>query len=236
MTDEEKVTQQSENPDVWEDEPLLPDETPDADTPSEPGNADAPETTENPDTPSEPEKADIPEAGDTGAQGPKGDAAENPEAPPEPDYKALYEGEQERRNAERYRQVYQEQLSLSGNEALARMVARNECGGKDYPLEDAPAAPSTDFRDALKELQALYSDATEMPASVMKDFMGGKSLKESYAAHRAKQDAETIRNLQREIAVLKKNDANRAAAPVKGSNGAPPEQPDPFMTGFDKEW
>lgn len=214
MNEQKESLEQSN--DTWEDEPLLPDETPETETLS----SDAPAQPE-PETESEPATPQ----------------AEPEPAQPEPDYKALYEGEKERQNAEKYRAVYNEQLSLSGNEAIARMIARNECGGKDYPLEDAaPETPSTDFRAALAELQSLYPDVKEMPESVMKEFMGGKPLKDAYAAHRAKSDADTITALRQEIAALKKDASNRAAAPVKGSTGAAPEKSDPFMTGFDSEW
>lgn len=216
--DEQKETLEQSNDTTWEDEPILPDETPDTEPETPSGEPDA-------------EPKPEPEA--------ESKSKPEPETPsePEPDYKALYEGEKERQNAEKYRAVYNEQLSLTGNEAVARMIARNECGGKDYPLEDAaPETPSTDFRAALTELQSLYPDVKEMPESVMKDFMGGKSLKDAYAAHRAKSDADTIAALKQEIAALKKAESNRAAAPVKGSAGAAPEKSDPFMTGFDKEW
>ena len=215
MDEQKEVLEQSS--DTWEDEPLLPDETPEAETPSG-----------EPDAESKPE----PEAKSKSEPTP-----ETPQAEPEPDYKALYEGEKERQNAEKYRAVYNEQMALTGNEAVARMIARNECGGKEYPLEDAaPETPPTDFRAALTELQSLYPDAKEMPESVMKEFMGGKSLKDAYAAHRAKSDAETIAALRQEIAALKQDASNRAAAPVKGSTGAAPEKSDPFMAGFDSEW
>ena len=221
MDEKEQVTS-------WDEEPILPDETPDTDTLSESETPDGDAPAESESTDAEPSKPETPPESET-------PEAESTEA--EPDYKALYEGEQERRNAEKYRTVYQEQLGLTGNEAIARMIARNECGGKDYPLEDAPSeTPSTDFRDALKELQSLYPDANEMPQGVMRDFMNGTPLKEAYAAHRAKQDAETIASLRRENAALKKAAANRAAAPVKGSNGAAPEKVDPFLKGFDSEW
>ncbi|MBQ9493610.1 MAG: hypothetical protein IJR54_07760 [Oscillibacter sp.] len=209
MDEQEKVM------DTWGDEPLLPDGEPEPETPSEP----------------EPAEPETPPEGDTGPE-------PEPETPsgPEPDYKALYEGEQDRRNAEKYRKVYEEQLGLTGNETLARMIARNECGGKDYPLEDAPETPSTDFRAALTDLRTLYPDATEMPESVMREFMGGKSLKDAYSAYRAAEDKKTITQLRQELDAMKKDVSNRAAAPVKGSNGAAPEQPDPFMKGFDSEW
>ncbi len=218
MDEKEQVTG------TWEEEPILIEETPDAPDADTLSESEAPAAPEE-DTPgeSEPTETETPEG-------------ETPE--PEPDYKALYEGEQERRNAEKYRSVYQEQLGLTGNEAIARMIARNECGGKDYPLEDdsTPETPPTDFRAALKELQSVYPDATEMPKDVMREFMGGKPLKDAYAAHRAKQDADTIASLRREVAALKKAAGNRAAAPVKGTNGAAPEQSDPFLKGFDSEW
>lgn len=212
MDEKEQVTG------TWEEEPILIEEAPDASDADTLSESETPAAQEG-DTPAETES-------------PEGETPES-----EPDYKALYEGEQERRNAEKYRAVYQEQLGLTGNEAVARMIARNECGGKDYPLEDAPdETPPTDFRAALQELQSVYPDATEMPKDVMREFMGGKPLKDAYAAHRAKQDADTIASLRREVAALKKAADNRAAAPVKGTNGAAPDKSDPFLKGFDSEW
>ena len=222
-----------------EDEPFAEDAAPDeseADADAS-GDADAPST----------DNADADSGGQTDAKPdktPDADApSETPETP-EPDYKALYEGLQDKANADKYRAIYNEQLSISGNEAVARLIARNECGGKDYPLEDAPDAgtPSaqersgTDFKAALAEIQSLYPDATEMPGDVMKAFADGTPLKDAYAAHRAKIDAETIATLRRENEALKKTASNRAAAPVKGVNGAPPEKRDPFYDAFNAEW
>lgn len=217
MEEQEKTLEPSpEGAFVWEeDAPILPDATPEA----EDSNSGTEAESETPEAPSDSEP-------------------ETPVTEPEPDYKALYEGEKERQNAEKYRAVYNEQMGMTGNEAIARMIARSECGGKDYPLEDAPApeTPSTDFRAALTELQSLYPDATEMPENVMREFMSGKSLKDAYAAHRAVSDKQTIEQLWAEVAALKKGASNRAAAPVKGSNGSAPEKTDPFSAGFDAEW
>ncbi|MBR3569279.1 MAG: hypothetical protein IKN96_00550 [Oscillibacter sp.] len=220
----------------WDDEPIFPDEAAGDETEtdifSDGGETPAPES----------------EGADAGKNAPSDDngggqtdAKADADKPPEPDYKALYEAQREKANADRYRAVYNEQLALSGNEAVARMIARSECGGKDYPLEDAAETPSAsgkpdDFRAALQEIQTLYPDAKEMPEQVMRDFMGGKPLKDAYAAHRAKSDAETIAALRRENAALKKAESNRRAAPVKGVAGGRPENNDPFLEGFNDEW
>ena len=188
------------------------------------------------------ENADADSGGQTD-EGKPDAPSETPQVP-EPDYKALYEAQQEKANADKYRAVYNEQLALTSNEAVARMIARSECGGKDYPLEDAPesgtpSAPErsgADFKAALAEIQSLFPDATEMPTSVMKDYAAGKPLSVAYAAYRSKQDAETIATLRRENEALKKSNSNRAAAPVKGANGAPPEKRDPFYDAFNDEW
>lgn len=219
----------------WDDEPILPDEAAgdgdETDIFADGGGGNA-----------EPEDAnadkDAPSEADAGK--PSDDAKPDADKPPEPDYKALYEAQQEKANADRYRAVYNEQMALSGNEAVARMIARSECGGKDYPLEDAAETPSAsgkpdDFRAALQEIQALYPDAKEMPEQVMKDFMDGKPLKDAYAAHRAKSDAERIAALERENAALKKAESNRRAAPVKGTAGDRPENNDPFLRGFEAD-
>lgn len=219
--------QKNEVMDTWEEEPLLPDEPE-----PEPPNSDT-----------EPPSGDVAPDAPSETKPPSGNETDpetkpEPGTQPEPDYKALYEGTLDRQNADKYRQVYQEQLSLTGNEAIARMIAKNECGGKEYPLEDASGAPDTsqtDFRAALSEIQSLYPDATEMPQSVMQAFMDGKSLKDAYASYRANADKQTIETLRRENAALKQAASNRAAAPVKSVNSAP-ETSDPFMKGFDSEW
>lgn len=221
----------------WDDEPIIPDGI-DADIFGG-ASADLEDANADKDAPSEGAGG---KPSDGGA--PKADADKPPDAPPkdaEPDYKALYEAQQERANADRYRAVYNEQMGLTGNEAIARMIARNECGGKDYPLEDAPETPSAsgkpdDFRAMLQEIQELYPDAKAMPEQVMRDYMGGKPLKDAYAAHRAKSDAERIAALERENAALKKAASNRAAAPVKATTGDAPEKSDPFLEAFNAEW
>lgn len=246
--DEQNVTAQAapdEAAEAWEDD-IIPVED---ETPGEPA-ADAPPVEEG--APSGQDaadggkpsgEADAPSEGAETPDEPDADAGK-PSETAEPsqqelDYKALYEEQQEKANADKYRAVYNEQLGMTGNEAVARMVARNECGGKDYPLEDAPSAPGqsqTDFRAALAEIQSLYPDAAEMPTEVMRAFADGQNLTAAYAAHRAKRDAETIATLRRENDALKKAASNRAAAPVKGVNSAPPEKEDPLIQAFREEW
>ena len=263
-TVQEQTTPETESvADEWEDEPIFPDEGASDETEksleelfADAGNTDGETGTPsdagtqsndagNADTPSETDAGQSDAAKPPDADGQSGAAGEQSETPG-PDYKTLYEGLQERQNAEKFRAVYNEQLSMTGSPAVARLVAMSECGGKAYPLEDAPEASGTsgsasgesktDIRAELAEIQKLYPDATEMPQAVMQAYMGGTPLKEAYASHRAGEDSKTIAALRAEVAALKKSASNRAAAPVKGTTGDAPEKNDPFAKGFDSEW
>lgn len=229
----------------WEDAPLYPDDAAPDEHPETDTDADFEKLFANPDAETPSGETGTPSDADAtpDKSGDKSGETAPADETPEPDYKALYEGMREKENAEKFRAVYNEQLALSGSPAVARMVAMNECGGKAYPLEDASDTPADasgkpdgDFRAALNEIQTLYPDAKEMPQSVMREYMGGKPLKEAYAAYRAGEDAKTIASLRAENAALKKGASNRAAAPVKGTNGDKTVIVDPFLTAFDAEW
>ena len=125
-------------------------------------------------------------------------------------------------------------------------MAASEAGGKVYPLEDTPelsaapdaAPPSRDFREDLRDLQTAFPGVTEMPAEVMRAYMGGQSLREAYAAHRMKTDAATIAGLNAKIAALEQAAAARAAAPVRGTAADAPggeKRKSAFERGFDSD-
>lgn len=166
-----------------------------------------------------------------------------PEKPPdELDYKALYQARLEQDNAEHYRQVYNEQLAATGSEALARMIAANECGGKSYPLDEPQeksteqAAAPTDFRAELAALKAQYPDLKEMPEQVTRDYANGMTLKDAYTAWRTSETMKENAELKAEVEKLKQEAARRAAAPVKGTTGdIPPDETDEFLAGLNMD-
>ena len=96
----------------------------------------------------------------------------------------------------RYREVYHEQVSEGMTPAAARLVAANEVGGKNYPLEDTaePEKPSTpaptvqtqtrDFVQEVNQLKALYPDFKEMPDEVAVAVSNGANLLTAYLAYR----------------------------------------------------
>lgn len=186
-------------------------------------------------------------AQDAAADAAAADAAET-EAPP--DYKALYEAEVERRNAEKFRKIFRSLVEEDGMpESVARLAAANELGGKVYPLEDAPEAAETaekpgktgteskNFAQELKELRTLWPDTREMPREVMQEYAKGSRLVDAFAAWRTKQDGETLRELRAENERLKKEMENYRRAPVGGvsTGGAKQEPVDPMLAAFDAE-
>ena len=159
----------------------------------------------------------------------------------------------ETENKRRFRQVYQEQLEAGMSEALAKLVAQNETGGKAYPLEDkeepepvstpAPAkeekpASTRDFKAEVEQLKALYPDFKEVPDEVARAAAGGVPLLSAYLAYRDKQGEKTAAKLRKENEVLKQNAASAAKAPVRGvtGGGVTHKKTDPFIKGFDSEW
>ena len=151
----------------------------------------------------------------------------------------------------RYREVYHEQVSEGMTPAAARLVAANEVGGKNYPLEDTaePEKPSTpapitqqpmprDFKAEVDQLKALYPDFKEMPDEVAKAVSNGTNLLTAYLAYREKQTSKAAASLKKENEVLKQNAASAAKAPVKGvtGGGATNTKPSPgILKGFDDD-
>ena len=150
----------------------------------------------------------------------------------------------------RYREVYHEQVSEGMTPAAARMVAANEVGGKNYPLEDTaePEKPSTpaptvqtptrDFVQEVQQLKALYPDFKEMPDEVAKAAANGANLLTAYLAYREKQTSKAAASLKKENEVLKQNAASAAKAPVKGVTGGGATNTKPqhkLLDGFDDD-
>lgn len=153
----------------------------------------------------------------------------------------------------RYREVYHEQVSEGMTPAAARLVAANEVGGKNYPLEDTaePEKPSTpaptvqtqtrDFVQEVNQLKALYPDFKEMPDEVAVAVSNGANLLTAYIAHREKQNSKAAASLKKENEVLKQNAASAAKAPVRGVTGGGATNTKPqndLLKGFDSygEW
>ena len=150
----------------------------------------------------------------------------------------------------RYREVYHEQVAEGMTPAAAKMVAANEVGGKNYPLEDtaepekpstpAPTvqAPTRDFVQEVQQLKALYPDFKEMPDEVAKAAANGANLLTAYLAYREKQTSKAAASLKKENEVLKQNAASAAKAPVKGVTGGGATNTKPqhkLLDGFDDD-
>jgi hypothetical protein len=152
----------------------------------------------------------------------------------------------------RYREVYQDQISAGMTEAIAKMVAANECNGKTYSLEDtvedAPAAapaqqpaaaPVRDFALEVQKLKALYPEFKETPDEVALAVAQGTDLLTAYVAYREKQTSKAAASLKRENEVLKQNAASAAKAPVRGVTGGGATDTKPksnLLVGFDEDY
>ena len=152
----------------------------------------------------------------------------------------------------RYREVYHEQVSEGMTPAAARLVAANEVGGKNYPLEDTvePEKPSTPVTTPVTEdpvaktnreigqLKKLFKDFKEMPEEVALAHAEGVDLVTAYVAYRSQQSEKAAATLKKENEVLKQNAASAAKAPVKGitGGGATNTKPTPgILKGFDDD-
>ena len=150
----------------------------------------------------------------------------------------------------RYREVYHEQVSEGMTPAAARMVAANEVGGKNYPLEDtvetekpstpaeAPTKPNRNFMAEVEQLKALYPEFKEMPDEVAKAVSSGANLLTAYIAYREKQNSKAAASLKKENEVLKQNAASAAKAPVRGVTGGGATNTKPrndLLKGFDDD-
>ena len=151
----------------------------------------------------------------------------------------------------RYREVFHEQVAEGMTPAAAKLVAANEVGGKNYPLEDTaepekpstpdsnPVAPARNFMAEVEQLKALYPEFKEMPDEVAKSVANGANLLTAYLAYREKQTSKAAASLKKENEVLKQNAASAAKAPVKGVTGGGATnikgQSD-LLKGFDSDW
>ena len=128
----------------------------------------------------------------------------------------------------RYREVYHEQVAEGMTPAAAKLVAANEVGGKNYPLEDTaePEKPSTPASN---------------PVAPARNFMAvsnGTNLLTAYLAYREKQTSKAAASLKKENEVLKQNAASAAKAPVKGVTGGGATNTKPqhkLLDGFDDD-
>lgn len=150
----------------------------------------------------------------------------------------------------RYREVYHEQVAEGMTPAAAKLVAANEVGGKNYPLEDTaepekpsapasnPVAPARNFVAEVEQLKALYPEFKEMPDEVAKAVSNGTNLLTAYLAYREKQTSKAAASLKKENEVLKQNAASAAKAPVKGVTGGGATNTKPqhrLLDGFDSD-
>ena len=157
-----------------------------------------------------------------------------------------FDANRERQNQAKYRQVYQEQIDAGMTDAVARVVAANECGGKSYSLTDEPEPAPTveakpverDFTAEVQQLKALYPDFKETPDEVALAVANGTNLLTAYVAYREKQTQKAAASLKKENEVLKHNAASAAKAPVKGVTGGGATDTKPknnLLVGFDSD-
>ena len=181
------------------------------------------------------------------------DASSTPDAAqtPEPDYKALYERELDRQNAEKFRQMYRH-LTETENmpDAVAKMAAAYACGGKSYPLEEgadsggagpggaSPDPGGQDFGARIHQIHQMFPDAREMPSEVSEAVMRGADPVSAYTSYRVRQSEAEIAALRRENETLRQNLSNMERTPVRGvSGGGVKQEPEnDFLRGFDAEW
>ena len=159
----------------------------------------------------------------------------------------------EAENKKRYREVYNEQIEAGMTEAVARMAASQEVGGKSYALTDdeeaaaesAPAAPEPqpvvpqrDLNVEVQQLKLLYPDVKELPTEVTQAWTSGVPLLSAYLAYQNSQVRKAAAKLKKENQILKQNAASAAMAPVtpvSGGGDVTPKKKDPFEAGFDSE-
>lgn len=183
-----------------------------------------------PETPETPEKTAVQQEPPTGQ---------------EPDYKALWLARQEQENAEKYRNIYHDLTEKQGvPEAVAKLAAAEECGGKHYPLEESagnggegqsgPASGSPAFADQINRFHKQFPDMKELPAEAATAMLRGEDPVAAYAVSQLAQRDATIAAQKREIETLRQNASNREKAVATGvsGQGMKVEAPDEFMQGF----
>ena len=163
----------------------------------------------------------------------------------EPDYKALWLAHQERENAEKYQSIYRDLTEGQGvPEAVAKLAAAEECGGKHYPLEEpagngdtgqnGPASGGPAFADQISRFHKKFPDMKELPAEAATAMLRGEDPIAAYAVSQLAQRDATIAAQKREIETLRKNASNREKAVATGvsGQGMKAEAPDEFLQGF----
>jgi len=152
-----------------------------------------------------------------------------------------FDAAREAENKRRYQQVYQEQLDAGMTEALARMVADHEVGGRfgtDAVSADAANVPAADDLSAdLAQIKAIYPDFKEMPDEVVRAHEQGVPWVTAYVAYRGRQSDKAAATAQRENKVLRQNARAAAKAPVRSVNGGGQAQlkVDPMLAAFDAD-
>lgn len=138
--------------------------------------------------------------------------------------------------------VYREQMDAGMTETVARLVARDAAGGKDYEVKDGeiveppaqaprPAAPTSaaptqppvrpkrDLRAEVAQLRILYPDVKQMPDEVARAVSKGVPLLSAYQAWRERESSKAAAAMKKENKTLRQNAANAARAPVRGVTG-----------------
>lgn len=139
--------------------------------------------------------------------------------------------------------VYQEQVDAGMTETVARLVAKDAAGGKDYEVKDGeiveppaqtrqsaaptsaaptqpPARPKRDLRAEVAQLRILYPDVKQMPDEVARAVSKGVPLLNAYQAWREREGSKTAAAMKKENKTLRQNAANAARAPVRGVSGS----------------
>ena len=168
---------------------------------------------------------------------------------------------QEQKSKAKYKEVYQEQIDAGLTPAAAKLVAKNECGGKSYEIgedgeivddtqsaaktseapasaETAPADRTRDLAAQIDQVKAIFGDFTEMPEEVTRAVAHGADLLTAYSAYRVREGQKAAASLKKENEVLKQNAASAAKAPVRGVTGGgatKQKKESDFLKGFNSE-
>lgn len=153
-----------------------------------------------------------------------------------------------------YIDVKVQSLVEQGNtEAMARFLVQQEVAKIKASM---PAAPKTndpleaprltpERKAEIEEFNTAYPDVKEIPDEVFAMHRDGMKLKTAYDFYQTKQALEAAKEkevaAQKELAILKQNQAAAAKAPVTGTIGkaapksaAEDEANDPFLIGWNK--
>lgn len=148
--------------------------------------------------------------------------------------------------ANNFRERQIRQLVEAGNtEAMARFLVDQqmkatyaETAPSATPTQEVPSpAPNDPAKDArraeIEEFVRAYPGVTKLPDEVIMDNRNGVRLLVAYERYQNKA-------AQKELAILKQNQAAAAKAPVTGTVGKAPssqsEADDPFLKGFNSDY